>query len=97
MAKTFGAFCWPFLLAGLVMLSIAAVPAQAATPIQVDYAGEDTVGQRVAHALREEISKSTIYTLSYSRDDAIFVIHLVTVKNDENISTSYSAVLTISP
>lgn len=86
-----------FSLASIAVLSIVPTATRAATPIQIDYSGDDVAGQRIAYALRENISKSTLYSLSYSRDKAVFVIHLVTVKNEENVSSSYSAVLTISP
>lgn len=68
-----------------------------AASIMVEYSGEDIVGQRIAYDLREQISRSQRHKLVYSREQAGFVLRIVTVENTRNVSTSYAAALTMPP
>lgn len=84
-------------IAILALLLLAPSQQVRAASIYVKYSGDDAVGQQVIYQLREAISQSSRHKIVYNEADAGFTIHLVTVENTQNISTSYSAVLTMPP
>jgi hypothetical protein len=69
--------------------------AHAAT-IMIESKSDDTVGQNVVYNLRNQISRSSVHKLVYSRDDAGFVISIVTLPDSDG-STIYSAALLMPP
>lgn len=77
-----------------VLLGLFASPSFAAT-IYVEATGDDTVGRRLASELREKIARSAQHKMVYTREDAGFVIVLVTLEDAKNLSTAYSYALTM--
>lgn len=68
-----------------------------AASIYIDATSKDSVGLQLVSELREKVSQSSQHKLVYSKDDAGFVIEIVTMENAPNASTMYSAVLTMTP
>ena len=83
------------------VLSIAPVMAygQAQMPVFIESAAQDTVGSRLAYAIREKVRQSSGFALVTTTDGALFRIGLVTLDPNANASTAgystiYSVVLT---
>jgi len=67
---------------------------QAAT-IMVDATSDDPVGQLLVYNLKDKINASSINKLVYTKDDAGFVINIVTIKENDGNDTAYAAVLSM--
>lgn len=72
-----------------------ATVSQAAT-IMVDSTSQDSVGQSIVYNLRNQIAKSSLHKIVYSKADAGFVISIVTLKETDGVSV-YSAALLVPP
>ncbi|MDR0458000.1 MAG: hypothetical protein LBH10_03085 [Burkholderiaceae bacterium] len=83
----------------LIMLPTAALAQQSQKlPLYIDAntGAEDRVGRDFVYQLKEQINKSSSYFVTYSVDNAIFVINIATVSDDNNNNaTAYSMVLTV--
>jgi hypothetical protein len=69
-----------YLLLGAVTSTTSAARAvqPSKTTVEVTFSGSDTVGQRLAYSLREEISRSARYSLG-SPNASMFTLHVVSV------------------
>jgi hypothetical protein len=79
--------------AGLIFASH---PAPAAS-IFIESTSTDPVGQSIIYNLRNEIARSSIHKVVYSRNDAGFVINVITLKQHDGASSVYSATLLMPP
>jgi hypothetical protein len=73
------------------------VRGESVVPVYVTMSGDDSVGNRLAYAVREGVRKSSSMTLVDSYKDSRFVLSLVTLdpsREKDGYSTVYSAVYT---
>lgn len=68
-----------------------------AASILVESTSKDSVGQSLVYRLKNRIGASSIHKLVYGREDAGFVINIVTLENNNGRQTSYAAVLLMPP
>ena len=69
----------------------------AAATIMVQSTSDDTVGRSLVYELRNEITRSGRHSVVFTRDDAGFVINIVTLKDNEGRTTVYAASLLMPP
>jgi|SRR6185295_7462574 len=86
-----------FIKVAFGLLVIMSATAGSSATIMVVSTSSDTVGQSIVYNLRNQISRSSVYKVAYTRDDAGFVISVVTVPGVEGRTAAYSAVLTMPP
>jgi hypothetical protein len=86
-----------WILAALLSLAISAQASAAPAKIFVEATTNDPIGQSIAYELREKINSSSLYTITYSRDEALFVISLVTIDAETGHTSAYSAALLMPP
>jgi len=79
---------------GAAALSISTIASSAS--IMVTSTSEDTVGQSIVYNLRNKIAQSSLHKIVYTREQAGFIIAIVTLKQDDG-SAAYSAVLLMPP
>lgn len=60
----------------------AATPSAPAISVFVDHTGEDPVGQSVTFQLREALSRSQLYPLAATREEALLVVFLVSMDQE---------------
>lgn len=75
---------------------LAPATAAEAANIMIQAKADDTVGQSIVYNLRNQIARSALHKLVYTRDDAGFIINIVTVAGTGGES-AYSAVLIMPP
>ena len=78
-------------------LLLCATTAAPAASLFVESTAKDHVGQNLVYQLKNKIGGSAIHKLVYGRDDAGFVINVITLEMQEGRQTSYSAVLLMPP
>ncbi|MDX5365756.1 MAG: hypothetical protein LPK90_05055 [Alphaproteobacteria bacterium] len=90
---------FPKLLLMAFICCVIALPTRAEImPVIVRHSGDDPVGKRLAVEIKNSIRSSSIFTLVYSGDDAIYDIAVVTLDPDEVSNptrTIYSVTLLI--
>lgn len=85
-----------FVWLGFITTALMHSSTSAAATIMVESKSDDTVGQSIVYNLRNKIASSSIHKLVYNKDDAGFVISIVTLPESDGRSV-YSAVLSIPP
>jgi len=80
----------------VVLLVTFSAPAEAAT-VMVTSTADDTVGQSIVYSLRDQINRSSLYKVAYTREDSGFIIQIVTIPENDGRTAAYSAVLTMPP
>lgn len=75
------------LLTGLLGLTYQAVAQEAKLPVAVEHSGDDSIGQRLAFAVREAVRSSSGYRLTQGRD-ALLTITLVTIEPERDRSST---------
>lgn len=86
-----------WILTALLSLATSAQVSAAPAKIFVEATTNDSIGQAIAYDLREKINSSSLYTITYSRDEALFVISLVTTDAETGHTAAYSAALLMPP
>ena len=72
----------------------ATAPVYGEATVYVEATPEDSVGGRLVYEVREQIRRSSAMELASSEIGAGYVVRLVAVEDDENMSTAYSWVMT---